>query len=272
MDYHSKVTVDTNTGTVSIDIDGIGGNDVVYTTTAASSNLSINNNGTVYKTAMITEDVTKNTFTSNTMGIVESDEAVRYLDSRYKDFIVGNNEANTFTYGNGGTDIYKGGTGNDVYNVAVSSFSNTDNRMIISDAAGNDTLNITSLTKDKLSMYFNVDKNGKIIDTNLSIRDKSVAKSVNESHITVANSFDPAALDPATAYAGDGKIEAINVGPDSSTHIDIATTINNIRTSVTGWLNAHHFASAQDVMDNGNQYDQASLLACYNNSANIAEL
>ena len=247
----------------SFDVDGDDTVDVSYTN-AAVEKLTIDNKGTKHNVEVITANVDEDAAakqTNNTVGLVAGDAAVSYIDGKGNDLVFGNNQANKYYYANGGTDIYKGGTGNDIYNVEVSTWSNAKNRLVIADASGTDVLNLSTITKDKLAFYFDVDKNGNNFETvtngskDLAICDKSVVKDLGESHVLVKN------------YNGTGAIDKVTVSGGSETGINMATTIGAITTAVQGWLNNHNFDSTIDVMENGNKYDQASLLACFNNAA-----
>ena len=122
-------------------------------------------------------------------------------------------------------------------------------------------------------MYFDVDKTGKVFSAvdggsdSLSISNKEFAKSIKDSHVTVMNYGSDTYNVETGANAGAGVIS--NVITSDFDEIDMTETIKEIKESVVAWLNHHHFESTIDVMENGNKYDQASLLACFNKPDNI---
>lgn len=243
--------------TWTMDFDGDGNNEISYTNTSSEVySLSINNNGTVYKTAVVDEDF-ENT-SANTIAVIDGDDTVRYTDGALNDVVVGNGEDNVFNYNKGGTDAFLGGDGDDIYTVNVTAFSNAKNRLTIADADGDDVLNLDSIDADNLAFYFDVNKDGNAFSAaggsdDLKIADKSLVKTFGDAHVTIKN------------YNGDGAIEEVNVGDEAE--VTMAASINTIKGAVQNWLTRHGFDSTIDVQNNGNQYDQASLLACFNKAA-----
>ena len=257
LDSDSFVTKAGNT--YSFDLNGDTNADITYTNDHLEK-LAINNGGTKYNFEVVTanvDDVAAAKKTANTVSLINGEAALGYVDGKGNDLVYSNNNLNNrYTYANGGTDVFKGGNGNDTYNVVVSNFSNAKDRLVIADSTGADILNLEHFTKDNVGFYFDVDSTGNNFDevaggsADLVICNKNNVKTLADKHIVIQD------YDTAT-----GGIETVNLSDRSVT---MATTINTITTAVQGWLTNHGFASTVDVMANGNQYDQASLLACFN--------
>ena len=246
-----------------VDVDGNGVADIDYTNThfaVGNPKVTISDRSTRYNVTFA-DDSTELATGNNIALIKVNADNKQFTDNTGRDVIVGDNHKNAFKYLKGGTDIYRGGTDNDSYTVGVSAFGTATNRLFIEDAGGaNDKLNLDALAPEKLAFYFDVDATGNNFsgvaggDDNLAICDKSIAKSFNDAHVVI-NDYNTV----------DGKVETVTVGNQATVTMD--TTITAITTAVQGWLVNHNFASTIDVMENGNQYDQASLTACFNNAA-----
>ena len=165
--------------------------------------------------------------------------AVKYQDGKKDDIVIGSKTSTTYNFSNGGEDVVYGGTGNDVYNVDL-----TKNSLIISDTSGADKLNLDIINKEDLALFFDVDKTSGRVDTDLVI----VNRNDMSKYVTISD------------YFGTGKIEKVTDGTNT---YDVTSAVDEIISNVQSWLGNHGFDSAEAVLEQGNQYDINSLMACY---------
>ena len=78
--------------------------------------------------------------------------------------------------------------------------------------------------------------------------------------LVIANRNDMSKYVTISDYFGTGKIEKVTDGTNT---YDVTSAVNEIILNVQSWLGNHGFDSAEAVLEQGNQYDINSLMACY---------
>lgn len=177
---------------------------------------------------------------------------------------------------NGGNDAYLGSTGKEEYDITA---MNKDTIVSIYDKGGNDIINFTNQNFKDMTLFFDVNNQGKTSDnTDLSIISNKVidnSKSLlslfsgkGKGAVVIQDFFaedksiiNTSAFNPEAK--GTGYIEEYKVSGGTSVQTFDAQ-VAQIAQNVAAWLNNNgNYDSAMDVVDTGNAADIQSLMQCY---------
>ncbi len=178
------------------------------------------------------------------------------------------NSKHDYLYGGSGDDVIYanskyyteafGGEGNDTYEIGLSATK-------ISDTSGdNDVINIKS-GKDRVGVFFNVTKQTDIFtetdSSDLYLYDTDKLQEIM-AEFEENGTLPTKDVVQIENYFAKGLIEKVY---SSERYYFTIDKINEIKQSVTAWLNTTDYASTEDVLQSGNQTDIAALLQLYGN-------